>query len=382
MHIFSLTNYFNVFIFILLMMFNFKGENKSIKKDKLEIATIVFVGDLMCHAPQYEFAKVPGAIDSFDFSKNYLFVKQFISRADFAIGNLETTLTGKESVYSGYPAFNTPFDYLKEVKNAGFDFLMTSNNHSYDRGKKGVLKTIEKINSLGLNYTGTFNSTADRDSIRIVNVNGINIALLAFSYGVNGNNIPKGEKYLVNIIDTNLIKKDIGEAKKLNPDIILTYFHFGDEYKQDPSSFQKEIVKKTVGYGADIIIGSHPHVLEPIDYFKGNNKLDTGFVIYSLGNFISNQRDRYKDSGLILKFTIAKSKNKVFLGGVEYLPTWVYKGKYDGKDEYIVLPNNNIEANNNYLFLPDSDKIKMKQSFLDTEIIINKYNNKQQLIVR
>ncbi|MFH0735072.1 MAG: CapA family protein [bacterium] len=350
--------------------------------DKLEIASIVFVGDLMCHAPQFEAARVPGAIDSFDFSKNYLFVKQYISQADFAIGNLETTIAGAELRYTGYPCFNTPYDYLGEVKKADFDFLVTSNNHSFDRGKKGVTKTIDSIKKLELGYTGTFDSFRDRDSIRIIEIKGIKIAIIAFSYGVNGNNIPKVEKYLVNIIDTNLIKKDILEAKKLNPDIILTYFHFGDEYKREPSLFQKEIVKKTISYGADIIIGSHPHVIQPIDYFKGNNNLDTGFVAYSLGNFISNQRDRYKDSGLILKFTISKSKNKVYLGGVEYLPTWVFKGKYEGKDEYLILANNNIKSADNYLFLPDSDKIKMRQSFMDSEEIINKYSNKQKIILR
>ncbi len=380
MPIFMLNSTFFALLFSILLFFNLPTKNKSIKKDKLDVVSITFIGDLMCHAPQFEAAIVPEVKDSFNFEVCYTYVKDYFNKSDFTIGNLETVTAGSKERYTGYPAFNTPFDYLCALKNAGIDFLITSNNHSLDRGKRGVLSTIDSIKSLNFGYTGTFNSNRDRDSIRIVDVKGVKLAILAYSYGTNGNNIPKGHEYLINLIDTNLVKNDIAKAKTQTPDIILTYFHFGDEYKQEPNSFQKLIVKKVISYGADIIIGSHPHVLEPIAYFKGTNNLDSGFVAYSLGNFISNQRRRYTDSGVILKFTLAKSKNSVFLGGVEYMPTWVFKGIYNEKLSYVVLPNYSPNAFEEYPFLNSDDKQKMKESFDDSYKILNKYSSKHTVI--
>lgn len=375
-----LNSTFYVLLFSILLFFNFSTENKIIKKDKLEVISITFIGDLMCHAPQFEAAVVPEVKDSFNFDVCYTYVQDYFNKSDYTIGNLETVIAGSKERYTGYPAFNTPFEYVTALKNAGIDFLITSNNHSLDRGKRGVLSTIDSIKSLNFGYTGTFNSKRDRDSIRIIDIKGVKLAILAYSYGTNGNNIPKGHEYLINLIDTNLIKKDIEKAKTKNPDIILTYFHFGDEYKQEPNAFQKLIVKKVINYGADIIIGSHPHVLEPIAYFKGTNNLDSGFVAYSLGNFISNQRNRYTDSGVILKFTLAKSSNNVFLGGVEYMPTWVFKGLYNEKLSYIVLPNYNNNAYEEYPFLTIGDKQKMEESFYDSYKILNKYSSKHSVI--
>ena len=288
------------FIFNSPSTFRFEESKRIINPDSSVTISISVVGDLMCHSPQFEYAKV--GKDSFDFSPVYRNVKKYLESSDFTFGNLETVTAGKENGgYTGYPKFNTPASYISALKEIGFDLLVTANNHSLDRSEKGILKTIDEINSRNLNYVGTFKSQQDRDSIRIFDIKGIKIAILAYSYGTNGNPIPKGKNYLINLIDYNLIEKDIQSAKINGAELVLVHFHFGEEYKREPVQFQKDVVNKTIELGADIIIGGHPHVLQPVNFYKTNNaKLDSGFVAYSMGNFFSNQQARYKDAGMIL----------------------------------------------------------------------------------
>ena len=306
--------------------FNITEENVVVKKDTLSTAVINIVGDLMCHSTQFNYAHVKD--DSFDFNGVFSEVKQYLNDADFTIGNFETVLAGKKKLYSGYPFFNAPDDFLLAIKEAGFDLLVNANNHAIDKGTEGVERTIKKMDELGVNHTGAYLSQDDRDSIRIFNINGIHLAVLAYSYSTNEVPIPKGKNYIINLIDHDLIEKDITKAKSKRVDIVLVYFHFGEEYQREPNGNQKEVINKTINAGADIIIGSHPHVVQPVDYFKTNQaNLDTGFVAYSLGNFISNQRWQYSDAGVIIKIKVSKNilSDSVYLSGVSYLPTWVYK---------------------------------------------------------
>jgi poly-gamma-glutamate synthesis protein (capsule biosynthesis protein) len=346
----------------------------QVNKDSIITISVSFVGDLMCHSTQFNYAYVKE--DSFDFNGVFTEVKEYLSSSDFTIGNLETVLGGKELGYSGYPFFNAPDDFLFALKEAGFDFLVTANNHALDQGEKSIRRTLNKLNDLGLKYTGTFLTKEDRDSYRINTINGIDVAVLAYSYGTNDVPIPKGKKYIINIIDTNLIREDISKVKKYSPDIILVYFHFGEEYKHEPDTYQKSIVQKTIEYGADIIIGSHPHVVQPVDYFKTiNGNIDTGFVAYSLGNFISNQRWRYTDAGVILTIEISKNvfADSVYLNNVNCLPTWVYKGNTVKGKEYIILPATISSEHIVMNYLTDEDKQKIQQAFTDTEMILSKY---------
>lgn len=366
---------------LLPLLFLISSGKLKIKEDikKTEYASVIFVGDLMCHGPQIESARVLTNSDSFDFYETYNYVSKIISSANLAIGNLETVIGGKEIGYSGYPTFNSPIDFVEGIKNAGFDFLITANNHTYDKGKKGLVNTLYELGKLNIPSTGSYKSQVDRDSIRIISVNNIKIAILAYSYGINGYKLPRDEKYLINIIDTNLIKRDINKAKELKSDLILTYFHYGEEYQKLPNSFQKNMTQFAVKHGSDLVIGSHPHVIQPIEYFKGNNNLDTGFVAYSLGNFISNQRERYTDCGIILKFIIVKEDSTLKLSSVEYIPTWVFKGYKDNKLKYYILPN---EENmySKYNFLTTNDILKSKQALFDTESIITKFSTKTKRV--
>lgn len=359
-----------------LNSFSEKSINENESFDYTSKITFSAVGDLMCHSVQYNYAKTDSG---YDFTGNFEIIKGFFYNSDFTIGNLETVLAGKERGYSGYPLFNSPDEYLYAIKDAGFDFLVTANNHSLDKGKKGLLRTIDKIREVELSQTGTFKSINERDSIYVKNINGISFTLLAYSYGTNGIPISNGEDFLINLIDTTLIKSDITKAKQNDIDLIIVYFHFGNEYKREPSAYQKNIVKQTINYGADIIIGSHPHVPQPLEYFKTNNrKLDSGFVAYSLGNFISNQRWRYSDGGPILNFSVGKDfiRDSLFIEDVTIIPTWVFKGNRQGNLDYVILPSDSVINKNLYPFMTKKDWKDYKQSYKDiVDIMSSKSKN-------
>lgn len=347
--------------------------------DSLTVINLSFVGDLMCHSPQFESAQF--GKDSFDFRPVFNSIKPYLESADITFGNLETVTAGKSKKYSGYPMFNSPDEYVEALKCAGFDVLFTSNNHSADRGDFGVLRTIEVLKKNNIHSIGTFTSERDRDSIRIIKVKGINVAVLAYTYGLNGNTV--SEKFYVNQIDTSLIRKDIKSSRDQKADVILVYFHFGNEYDRKPSAYQKEIVGKTISYGADLIIGSHPHVIQGASYYKGKGKLQTGFIAYSLGNFISNQRWRYSDAGVIINLRLKKDnlEGTITVDKFNFTPTWVYKGTIDEKLQYYILPADTSFIKGDKNFLRNDDVAKLTQSYSDTKLqfhkvdTLNKFGN-------
>ncbi len=350
------------------------------QRDSLITVSFSVVGDIMCHSVQYNYARV--SADSFNFNPEFSVIKKYLDQSDFLFGNLETVTAGAKAGYSGYPFFNTPDAFIRSLKYAGFDLLSTANNHAIDRGEAGIRRTIQQINLNKLNYNGTFLSERDRDSIRIFDVRGIKTAFLAYTYGTNGNPVPKGKEYLVNIIDTTTIRKDIEAARKKGTDIVIVHFHFGEEYQRLPDSYQKTIVDQTIRNGADIIIGGHTHVLQPISLFKTRNAgMDSGFVIYSMGNFISNQRWRYSDGGTILSFSITKNtlNDSIWLADINYLPIWVFKGDTDSGRRYIIIPAQAAFSDSLFSFMGSSDRELAAQSFYDTKDILTKFSNKPAL---
>lgn len=349
-------------------------------ENSLLTAKLCFVGDLMCHSTQFNYAKVD--VDSFDFTGVFREVKSYLTEADLTIGNLETVIAGENRGYSGYPYFNAPDDFVYALKDAGFDLLITANNHALDQGWDGVKRTIDVINESKIHRTGTFTSQEDQDSIRIFQINSIKIAILAYSENTNGVFIPKGKNFIINLIDEEKIKQDILLARNKNVDLVLVHLHYGPEYNREPSDYQKDIVRKIIEAGADIIIGGHPHVIQPFEYFQTNNtKLDSGFVAYSLGNFISNQRWRYSDAGNILNIQISKNlfTDSVYINDINYIPTWVFKGNTENGKEYIILPAQ-FSNDTTYSFLSNSDRKLMLQAFNDTKEIVTKYNNNFNLV--
>lgn len=352
-------------------------------RDTVVYADISAVGDLMCHSTQFNYAFVEN--DSFNFDPVYNYLKDYFVSPDLMIGNFETVIAKKKGKYKGYPYFDTPIDFLTSLKNNGFDLLFTANNHSLDQKEKGVIRTLNAFEESNIIPVGTFSSHEKKEEISICNINGIKFIFLAYSYGTNGVYIPEGKDYLINLIKKKKIKNDILKAKNLNPDIILVYYHTGIEYSRTISNKQKELVASTFNYGADIILASHPHVVLPVEKRAlSNSKLDTGFVAYSLGNFISNQRWRYSDAGLILNFRISKNlqSENLVLDEVSYIPTWVFKGKIKNKREYVILPSE-ISLNQNppqYLTETDSSLYFMRESYFDTKSMINKLDKSIKLL--
>jgi len=315
------------------------SHSDSTTTDSLDEFTIAAVGDLMCHSTQYNFARVEG--DSFNFAPCFDYVLPYLQSADLLIGNLETTFAGTGIPYSGYPYFNTPDDYATAVKQIGFDFIVTANNHSNDTGEKGILRTINVLDGLDMPHTGTFTSAGDRDSIRIMEVAGTRIAIVSYTYSTNGLDLTPGKPWLVNYCDSSLIEKDIAASRRSGANLVIVFYHFGNEYERMPSAYQEDFVNHAVASGADIVLGSHPHVLQPAHFYKTNKAtLDTGFVAYSLGNFISNQQDEYTDEGVILNLHFLRNNRsgKISLQRVDYVPTWVYKGKNEQKKLHVVFP--------------------------------------------
>ncbi|HHG85917.1 MAG TPA: CapA family protein [Bacteroidetes bacterium] len=344
------------------------------KVDSFRVARISAVGDLMVHSTQYNYARINA--DSFDFRPCFAEVEPYLAGADFTIGNFETVLAGKRVPYNGYPAFNTPDDFLDALQGAGFDFLVTSNNHSMDQGEKGVLRTLDLLDQYGFAHTGTYRSPADRDSIRVVNLNGIRMAIVNFTYGTNGNSVPKAKPWLVNQIDTALVRQDLAAAAALNPDLVMAFFHFGLENQHVPNAAQKQVVKHAIKHGADIILGAHPHMIQPVEFFKATGgRLDSGFVAWSLGNFISNQYWRYTDAGLILNLEITQNliQDSIYISEASYLPTWVFRGRHPKKKIHVILPAEKGLQDSSYFYINDTSQNKMKEAFEDTQKYLNKY---------
>lgn len=298
---------------------------------------IALVGDIMVHDSQLN-AALDRKTGHYDFSEYFRDVADYIQKADLAIGNLETTVAGSNRGYSGYPKFNSPAEIISAVKNAGFDVLTNANNHSMDRGASGVMATIRQLDRAGLRHTGTASSWAERSKYLLVDIKGIKVAILAYTYGTNGIIIPKGQKYLVNLINIPQIKEDIREVRALGADVVLVSPHFGTEYSRSPGPKEKELVEQIFKAGADIVAGSHPHVLQAMAR-RDPQREEGMFLAYSLGNFISAQRERFRDSGIILNLTLQKdlATGKVTLSKAGYIPTWVQICYRNGKKVYRVV---------------------------------------------
>ncbi len=302
------------------------------------VIELAMVGDIMVHADQ-----LASAYDSksriYSFQGFFEDVREYLSSADLTLGNLETIVAGREKGYSGYPQFNTPREILTALREAGFDVLTTANNHSMDRRQTGVLKTIEHLDQEGLQHTGTFSSPEERARPLIIEVRGFKVAILAYTYGTNGIPVPEGKSYLVNLLDLEQIRGDIGRAREWGADIVLVSLHFGVEYRRSPGEQEKQLVEEVFRAGADIVAGSHPHVLQPMVRRDLLNDAEGLFVAYSLGNFISGQRGRYKDSGAIVRLKLEKdmTTGKVKLLEAACIPTWVHKYRENGKTRFRVI---------------------------------------------
>lgn len=337
---------------ILLFLLTFTMISSA--QEEVMTLDLLFVGDIMGHGPQIKSA-YDATTKSYDYNPCFKYVKPIIEQADLAIGNLEVTLSDKGR-YTGYPLFRSPDALADALKNAGFDLLVTSNNHSNDNGAYGVTHTLDVLDKMGFYHTGTFRNQTERELLYplIAYKNDFRIAFLNYTYGTNG--MPTVAPTVVNEIDESIIKADIEMAEKLKPDAIIVIMHWGLEYQLNESTEQYNLAKNMFEWGANLIIGAHPHVIQPIKkipFINKDGEAQEGLCVFSMGNFISNQKKYNTDGGLMVEIQLSKTKNakKATIDDCHYIPVWRYQNRVNEKNPlgtYYTLPiaafeNENID---------------------------------------
>ncbi len=324
--------------------------------------TVINTGDIMVHSTQLDGAK---SDDGYDFSAFFKHIKNNVSAADLAIANLEVTFGGSESgAYSGYPAFNTPDCLADCIKDAGFDLLLTVNNHCYDTGIFGLKRTLDVLKEKNLSYVGTRKDTSE-NLYTVKKVNGIKLGITAYGYenkcdtagrkSLNGNIISAEANDLVNTFNYDRINEfyenaedTISKMKEKGADKIVFYMHWGEEYQLSENTHQKAIAQKLCDLGVDIIIGSHPHVVQPVELLTSSGGDRKTICCYSMGNAISNQRQEimhpecttgHTEDGMLISYTIDKySDGSTKIRSFDITPTWVDKYKGGSGYQYSIYP--------------------------------------------
>lgn len=298
--------------------------------------TILLAGDVMCHGPQITAARRGDGL--YDFSQSFDSVASIVGSADLAIANLETTLGTKP--YSGYPRFSSPVALAEALKDCGFDILTTSNNHSADRSSRGVVRTLDLLDSVGLAHTGSYRTSEERmiAAPLIYQLGEIRLALMAYTYGTNG--LPVSKPALVDRIDTALIARDIARADSLGADYKLVQMHWGDEYQRSPNRYQRSLGRWLHEQGVDAVIGSHPHVVQESEVLTDPHTGRSTLIIYSLGNFVSNQKHPASTrGGMLMTLTLRQqTPDSPITTEPSYQWTFVMKRDAQGKGLYRVQP--------------------------------------------
>ncbi|MCL2312465.1 MAG: CapA family protein [Firmicutes bacterium] len=346
-----------------ITIFLFKNKNHdneiNISPKKISTATVGSMGDLLIHSPILKSCKISNM--DYDFDSIFLLISPYIKKLDYAVINLETTLTSNPDRYSGYPTFRTPINIIDSIKKAGFNMCLFANNHSADGGEYGFIYTLDTLKRKKIDVIGSRSNFSD-DKFIIKDINGIKIGFECFTYGVisktgqkylNGIPISKIQGSLMNIFDYSKLdefydeqEKIIKDMKNKGAEIIILYLHWGNEYKTTVSNYQKEISQKMCNLGVDVIIGSHPHVLQPLDILKSATSDKKTICIYSLGNAISNQRAElmnlktgHTEDGVLFTVTFEKfDDNTVKLSDVNILPTWTKLYNFNKNKIYQIVP--------------------------------------------
>ena len=296
-------------------------------------ATLTVAGDAMSHMPQTEDAYV-AETGEYDYAPMIRYARPWVEAADLAIANLETTFAGGPN-YSGYPAFNTPDALGYALADAGFDLVSTTNNHCLDKGFSGLERTLDVLDEIGLAHVGTYRTREEREENRgivVADCGGISIAVLAYTYGTNGIPAPSGREWCINLFNTDyttnmsnfdrtLVEADMAAARELGTDLIAVIMHWGIEYQLKENSYQDRLAETLIDLGADLVLGGHPHVLQPYEFLT-TEAGNTGFVCFSLGNFISSQVYEYTDTTVLLNIELKKDlvTGETTVEGVSYVP--------------------------------------------------------------
>jgi hypothetical protein len=340
---------------LLIVALIFLSTNLLAQESSLKL---VFTGDIMGHDSQIASALATGD-PGYDYKPCFQYLRPYLQEADLVIGNLEVTFAGPP--YKGYPAFSSPDELADALKWAGFDILVNANNHALDRGPKGLNRTIEQLDNRDLLQTGTFSHPSRRESHYplVVEKDGIRIALLNYTYGTNG--LKDRPPAIVNRIDKGQIQRDLEKAATAEPDFILVTIHWGSEYQRNENSQQRDLSNFIFKHGADAIIGSHPHVVQPIRGEEVGN-----LVAYSMGNMISNQRDRYRNGGILFELELVKGEEGPEIRNSSYLPVWVWKPSTKKGTGFALVPANLDLETASQMGMSSKDRDLMLQFLNDT----------------
>jgi poly-gamma-glutamate synthesis protein (capsule biosynthesis protein) len=344
------------------------NKTPSVKK-----VTMIAVGDIMMHQSQLD-ATYNKKTDSYDFSSFFENINKYLKDGDIVYANLETPVAGKSLKYTGYPKFNAPTEILGELKDNYFTHLSLANNHALDRGAVGLSSTIKNVEEAGLVGFGA--REASSTNYQITEKSGLKMGFLSYTYDTNGLTLPKSKGGMLSYINKEQIVRDIKDLKIQNVDVITVALHFGIEYKLQENASQRELAKLACDNGADIILGDHPHVLQPIKFLEDLNGRKC-LVIYSLGNFISGMTNPYTDLGGILNIEITKTgvEGDNFNGSMismnpNFVATWVKRGtNTDGSRYYTILPLDADKIPSGIkITSSEQRRLELYRNFVDTKI--------------
>ena len=314
-------------------------------------ATLAVCGDVMSHMPVTNDAW-DEAQGIYDYTPIFEAARPYVEGADYAVANLETTLS-TEGPYSGYPAFRSPSALAGDLRELGFDLMLTANNHCLDRRYDGLVSTLDQLDQAGLAHVGTARTAEESGAanIHVADVGGISVAFLGYTYGTNGIPLPSGKEYAVNLFntdymttlstpDTQRLEADLAAARALDTDLIAVMIHWGVEYQTTQNSYQEELADLLIANGADLVLGGHSHVPQPIEtrtVTAADGTQRTGFVCYSLGNFISSQVDPLTDTTavLTLELTLDHETGEAGVTGWSYAPMLMVRR--DGTERVFTL---------------------------------------------
>lgn len=326
---------------------------------------LLFAGDIMQHEAQLEMAKQKNG--EYSFSYYFKHISSVVKSADISVANLETTIGA--SGYSGYPSFCAPDSFLYAVKDAGFNVLLYANNHCLDKGRRGALYTLDLLDSLQITHCGVYRNSKEREERYplIIEKKGVRVAILNYTYGTNGRDVP--HPMVVNLIDKEIIAKDIQAAKEKKPDAIIACMHWGDEYVSLPPQRIREFSDWLIEQGVNHIIGNHPHVIQPIELRDSKTTPDRHLVVYSTGNLVSNMSLRRTDGGIMAAMSLKKILNYTRPTNVRYLLTWIAPKSNDGKRDFTIYPATTT-------LITDWDYAEQKRRLFinDSRSLLNKHN--------
>lgn len=324
-------------------------------------ATLAVCGDIMSHSPQTNDA-YDAATDTYSYLPCFQYVKPWIEGADYAVANFETTLNGPP--YSGYPQFCAPDALAYDIKTIGFDLVTTANNHAMDKGFNGVVRTLDTLDQAGLAHVGGYRTQEEYDQSKggvLADVGGISVAFLGYTYGTNGIPIAAENDFCLNRFNTDYmdtcstmdqekLKAELDYAQSLEPDLIAVMIHWGIEYQTTQNEYQTQVADFLIANGADLILGSHSHVPQPMEtrtVTLEDGSTRSAFVSYSLGNFVSNQSPatvnvNYTDTTAVLNLELTKdfATGETTVTNVSYVPLLVLNRGTGVQDQYLILDVN------------------------------------------